>query len=87
MKRKLGRKFAFAIFCAALCIFSVIAFCVNIKEANAPLLLTMVAAPCLAIIAGVVGVEGAKDIKVSKLDVQSTPLGGIPPSHGTEEGR
>ena len=66
MKRKLGRKFAFAIFCAVLCIFAVIAFCCYIKEPNAPLLLTMVAAPCLAIIAGVVGVEGAKDIKVSK---------------------
>lgn len=66
MKRKLGRKFAFAIFCAALCIFAVIAFCCYIKEPNAPLLLTMVAAPCLGIIAGVVGVEGAKDIKISR---------------------
>ena len=66
MKRKLGRKFAFAIFCAVLCVFSIIAFCTHIKEPNAPLLLTMVAAPCLAIIAGVVGVEGAKDIKVAK---------------------
>jgi len=66
MKRKLGRKFAFAIFCAALCIFSVIAFCIHIKEPNAPMLLTMVAAPSLAIIAGVVGVEGAKDIKISR---------------------
>jgi len=66
MKRKLGRKFAFAIFCAVLCLLSVVAFCRYIEEPNAPLLLTMVAAPCLAIIAGVVGVEGAKDIKVAK---------------------
>lgn len=81
MKRKLGRKFTVAIFCAVLCIFAVIAFCHYIKEPNAPLLLTMVAAPCLAIIAGVVGVEGAKDIKVSKMNGRSPPLGGIPPAY------
>jgi len=72
MKRKLGRKFAFAIFCAVLCLLSVVAFCRYIKEPNAPLLLSMVAAPCLAIIAGVVGVEGARDIKVSKLNSEET---------------
>lgn len=66
MKRKIGRKFALAIFCAALCVGSVVAFCAHIKEPNAPLLLTMVAAPCLAIIAGVIGVEGAKDIRAAK---------------------
>jgi len=66
MKQKLGRKFAVAIFCAVLCLISIVAFCKYIEEPNASLLLTMVAAPCLAIIAGVVGVEGVKDIKVAK---------------------
>jgi len=66
MKLKIGRKFGVAIFCAVLCVFAIIAFCRNIQESNASLLLTMVAAPCLAIIAGVVGVEGVKDIKVAK---------------------
>jgi predicted membrane protein len=65
-KRKLGRKFAFAIFCGALSVFATVAFVACIKEPNAPLLLTMVAAPCLAIIAGVVGVEGARDIKSAR---------------------
>jgi len=66
MRIRWGRKFIFAAFCAALCVVSVVMFCRHIKEANAPLLLTMVAAPCLAIVAGVVGVEGARDIKIAK---------------------
>jgi hypothetical protein len=73
--RKIGRKFGLAVyFCAPLCVLSVLAFCHHIKEPNAPLLLTMVAGPLLVIIAGVIGVEGAKDIKVAKGDSE-TPGG------------
>ena len=66
MQKKIGRKFMFAIFCAALCIASIILFCIFIEKEAASLLITLIAAPCLGIIATVIGVEGIKDIKIAK---------------------
>jgi len=59
----LGRKFAFAIYCAIIVVFCLIAFFLKMDNPNAGLLLSLIATPCLGIIGVVVGVEGVGDIK------------------------
>lgn len=66
--KRIGRKFAAALYCGGLLIAALVLFAVHIKEPNAGLLLTVVAAPCLGIIAAAVGLEGARDIKAAPKD-------------------
>lgn len=65
MKIRWGRKFLFALFCAALVVYCLVVFTIHIGEPQAGLLLSLIAAPALGIIAVVVGVEGGKDIKLA----------------------
>ena len=58
-----SRKFIIALLCLALATLCVVYFVQNVAQSNATLLLTVVAAPCLLIVGGIAGVQGAHDIK------------------------